>query len=163
MANLEWNTVNRLGAFIGPMWSAGSWAASPLAPDTGPTQESSVERLQRLCAAGDAYACTLLKSSRTSAPDTTTSSPYTRSVERERQADADRVAIAGRLIAAGVNPKIAVAVKAKQDVRYAATPVREVGVLTQILSWITEHPVITAIGTVAAVGTVAYAYGNGRR
>lgn len=150
MANLEWTEENLhgLGA-VSPFFS--QWG------DTiGATQESSVARLERLCAAGDSYACTLLKSSRTSGADAgnTPEAAVTRAQNRESQANAERGAIAARLTAAGVSPKIAQAVIAKHDVQYGAPR----GALGVALDWVKAHPVITAIGAVATAGVATYVY-----
>ena len=155
MADLDWRTVQMLGAYFGPEMATG--ATSPLAPSYGPTQEYSVERLQRLCNNGDQHACALLKSRRTAGADSgsTPESVVTRAQNREVQAESDRRAIAARLLSAGVSPKIVAAVAAKRDVQYGSGG--------GISEWINAHPVIAGLAVVAAGGAVAYAYGRRRR
>lgn len=92
-----------------------------LAPTTSGSSAADLEamsappdRLPELCRAGNALACRLAN-----LPADTPEAQAARAAERDRQAQAEREALARKAAEAGLNPQLVTAIRTGQDVQYA--------------------------------------------
>lgn len=96
-----------------PLTGLGQTTANSSAADLE-AMNAPPERLPELCRAGNALACRLAN-----LPASTPEELATRAAERDRQAQAEREALARKAAEAGLNPQLVTAIRAGQDVHYA--------------------------------------------
>lgn len=130
----------------------------------GQTQTRTLQDYERLCAAGDAYACRLAQSLRAQQtapvappPTDTPEQIEARRVERERQAQAEREAIASRVESVGLSAKLVQAIKQAKDVVYAPTIAEGERIIRQEQQniWWSRNKNYVYAGLAATVGVAA--------